>query len=136
MNATDNPFVGKWIYRSLLNEPDINKNFNDLEFGRATLVIETAMFDELHGTIGGTDWSLVLRGSCGYGSPMSVRFQGKGFVGGEEWIYDYIGWLVPVWPNSNSNQQHPAIVGSVVRTIKHGTAPAGIVASFYAVRDN
>jgi hypothetical protein len=31
-----------------------------------------------------------------------MRFQGKGMVGGEEWIYDYIGWLVPTWPNSNS----------------------------------
>jgi hypothetical protein len=33
----------------------------------------------------------------------------------------------------------PAIVGSVIRTIPHsngngGTAPAGVVASFYAVR--
>ena len=56
----------------------------------------------LSGTIGGPGWSLALHGSFGYGSPMQVRFQGKGLVGGEEWIYDYIGWLVPVWPNSNA----------------------------------
>ena len=65
---------------------------------------------------------------------MSVRFQGKGTVDDEEWIYDYIGWLVPTWPNSTASQQRPAIVGSVTRTIQHGTAPAGVVASFYAVR--
>lgn len=57
---------------------------------------------------------------------------------GEEWIYDYIGWLVPVWPNSNAQLQRAAMVGSVVRTVPHssngGTAPAGVVASFYAVR--
>jgi hypothetical protein len=70
---------------------------------------------------------------------MQVRFQGKGVVGGEQWIYDYIGWLVPVWPNSTDRLEVPAIVGSVVRTIPHsgsggGTNPAGVVASFYAVR--
>lgn len=136
---SDNPFVGTWTYRSLLNDPDVNKQFNDLEFGRGTIVIEEAPEQVLRGTIGGPGWSLNLYGSRGYGSPMQVRFQGKGLVSGEEWIYDYIGWLVPVWPNSNDTLQRPAIVGSVVRTIPHssgsgGVAPAGVVASFYAVR--
>jgi hypothetical protein len=70
---------------------------------------------------------------------MQVRFQGKGLVSGELWVYDYLGWLVPVWPNSDPSLQRAAIVGSVVRTVPHGsgdggTAPAGVVASFYAVR--
>jgi hypothetical protein len=74
-----------------------------------------------------------------FGNPPQVRFQGKGVVSGEEWIYDYIGWLAPVWPNSTNQLQRDAIVGSIVRTIPHsngkgGTAPAGYVASFYAVR--
>jgi len=136
---SDNPFVGSWTYRSLLNDPDINTQFNDLEFGRGILVIEEAPEQVLRGTIGGQGWSLNLHGSRGYGSPMQVRFQGKGLVSGEEWIYDYIGWLVPVWPNSNDTLQRAAIVGSIVRTIPHssgsgGVAPAGVVASFYAVR--
>jgi hypothetical protein len=135
----ENPFVGSWTYRSLLNDPDGAKAFNDLKFGEGTLVIEEAHPELLKGTIGGQGWSLALHGSRGYGSPAQVRFQGKGLVGGEEWIYDYIGWLVPVWPNSTATLQRPAIVGSVVRTIPHsgdhkGTiAPAGVVASFYAV---
>lgn len=136
MNPTDNPFVGTWTYRSLLNEPDVNTAFNDLEFGRGTLVIEAAAFELLTGTIGGPGWSLALHGSRAYGSPMSVRFQGKGTVGGEDWVYDYTGWLVPVWPGSDASLQRPAIVGSVTRTIKHGSAPAGVVASFYATRDD
>jgi hypothetical protein len=92
----------------------------------------------LAGTIGGPGWSLALKGSRAYGSPMQVRFQGTGLVSGEEWIYDYWGSLVPAWPNGVD--QRPAIVGSVIRTIPHsggspGTvAPAGVVASFYAVR--
>jgi hypothetical protein len=95
----------------------------------------------LGGTIGGPGWQLDLHGSFGYGSPMQVRFQGKGVVSGAEWIYDYIGWLVPVWPNSNRNLQYTAMVGSIVRTIPHpsgngGVAPAGVVASWYAVKND
>lgn len=134
-----NPFVGSWSYRSLLNDPDLTKPFNDLEFGQGTIVIEEADLQQLQGTIGGDGWSLALHGSRAYGSPMQVRFQGKGLVNGEEWIYDYIGWLVPDWPNSDATLQRSAIVGSVVRTIPHsssggGVSPAGVVASFYAVR--
>jgi hypothetical protein len=137
----ENPFVGSWTYRSLLNEPDGSVPFDKLEFGEGTIVIEDAPSMHLAGTIGGPGWSLVLRGSRSYGSPAQVRFQGKGLVSGEEWIYDYIGWLVPVWPNSTDLLDRPAIVGSVIRTIPHsssggGTAPAGVVASFYTVRVN
>lgn len=135
---TVNPFVGTWTYRSLLNNPDIKEDFNDLEFGRGTIVIEENRPEVLTGTIGGTGWSLDLHGSRAYGSPMKVRFQGKGLVSGSEWIYDYVGWLVPVWPNSDDTLQRAAFVGSIVRTIPHpsngGVAPAGVVASFYAVR--
>jgi len=137
--TNDNPFVGSWTYRSLLNDPDIETDFDDLEFGRGIIKIVEAPLDTLTGTIGGSGWELELHGSRGYGSPMKARFQGKGLVGGEEWVYDYICWLVPNWPNSDSQLQRPALVGSVVRTIPHsssggGVSPAGVVASFYAVK--
>lgn len=144
---SDNPFVGSWTYRSFLNDPDINTDFDKLEFGRGTIEITAPSPDTLGGTIGGSlgpgagNWLLNLHGSIGYGSPGQVRFQGRGVVVGEEWVYDYIGWLVPVWPNSNDTMQRAAIVGSVVRTVPHsgsdGTGPvhpAGVVASFYAAR--
>lgn len=136
---SDNPFTGQWTYRSLLNDPDPSTPFDQLEFGLGTITINDGPAELLTGTIGGPGWSLALRGSRSYGSPAQVRFQGKGLVGGEEWIYDYIGWLVPVWPASTNALDHPAIVGSVTRTIPHssgngGVAPAGVVASFYAVR--
>jgi hypothetical protein len=143
----DNPFLGKWTYRSFLNDPNLaipsgggDPDVNPLLFGYGTIVIEEAAPELLTGTIGGGGWSLKLHGSRAYGSPMQVRFQGKGIVSGAEWIYDYIGWLVPVWPNSDATKQRAAIVGSVTRTIPHPTgkdgkaiAPAGVVASFYAV---
>lgn len=135
----DNPFTGSWTYRSLINDPDASTPFDQLEFGVGTIVIHDAPPELLTGTIGGSGWSLILRGSRSYGSPAQVRFQGKGVVGGEEWIYDYIGWLTPVWPASTDALDRAAIVGSVTRTIPHssgngGVAPAGVVASFYAVR--
>jgi hypothetical protein len=135
---SDNPFVGSWTYRSFLNDLDVNKPFNDLEFGRGTIVIEEALMQSLRGTIGGPGWSLALKGARSYGNPMHARFEGVGLVGGEKWIYDYQGYLVPDWPNGVD--QRPAMVGSVIRTIPHsggqsGTVnPAGVVCSFYAVR--
>ncbi len=142
----DNPFVGSWTYRSFKNDPDLTVDVTNLVFGSGTIVITTPSSEKLGGTIGGSlgqgagNWLLNLRGSIGYGSPGQVRFQGVGVVNGEEWIYDYIGWLVPVWPNSNDLLQRAAIVGSVVRTIPHSGSepntvnPAGVVASFYAVK--
>lgn len=129
-----NPFVGSWTYRSLLNNPDLTVEFNGLEFGRANLVVADGPSEILGGTIGGDGWSLALHGSRSYGSPMQARFQGRGTVGGQEWVYDYLAWLVPTWPNSRGELQNGAMVGSVVRTLQHGTAPAGVVGSFYAVR--
>lgn len=137
-----NPFVGKWSYRSFYNDPTFhvdkqgNDDFNVLELGFGTLVIKEAGPQELGGTIGGDGWSLKLKGSMSEGNPGQVRFQGKGNVGGNEWIYDYIGWLVPVWPNGI--QQRRALVGSIVRTVPHpnssgGISAAGVVGSWYAV---
>ena len=103
----DNPFVGSWTYRSFLNDADVSKAFNDLEFGRGTIVIEDAPIQSLKGTIGGPGWSLALKGARAYGNPMHVRFQGVGIVSGEQWVYDYKGYLVPDWPNGV--HQVPAI---------------------------
>jgi hypothetical protein len=79
---SDNPFVGIWTYRSLLNDPDVDTDFNSLEFGRGTIEIREAAMQLLTGTIGGPGWSLALKGSREYGTPMRARFQGVGIVGG------------------------------------------------------
>lgn len=137
---SDNPFVGIWSYRSFLNDPNLKTQPNDLLFGSGTIVIVEAPLEILKGTIGGSSWSLELYGSRCYGNPMTVRFQGKGVVSGAEWIYDYVGYLVPQWPNGV--QQKTAMVGSIVRAIPHpgsspGTVnPAGVAASWYAVKQD
>jgi len=79
----NNIWAGTWTYRSLLNDPDGSLDFDKLEFGEGTIVINDDLAEELlTGTIGGSGWSLDLHGSRSYGSPAQVRFQGKGLVGG------------------------------------------------------
>jgi hypothetical protein len=137
--AASEPFVGTWTYRSFLNDPDINKPFNDLKFAAADLVIEKSTFGVLRGKLSFGDDYLTLAGAVSYGNPFAARFQGVGATPGtiedkKPWVYDYQGYLVPSWPSGVD--QRPAIVGSVIRTVPHsgGTAKAGFVASFIAVR--
>jgi hypothetical protein len=131
------PLVGNWTYRSFLNKPQLGIPFNDLAFAEGTIKVKASAMEEFVGTIGGEGWELKLTGSVSYGNPYTVRFQGVGPMNNETWVYDYIGYLVPRWPNGVN--QRPAIVGSVVRTMPHsngagGVSPAGVVASFIAVR--
>jgi hypothetical protein len=145
--AINSPLTGKWTYRSWINDPepvDIEPSdkkcaaLTKLLFAEAELIIEDNGTGEMKGKLNiGSSGSLTLFGSVGYGAPFSVRFQGVGKDKGspsEGWVYDYVGWLVPSWPNGVD--QKPAIVGSVIRTVPHsnGKATAGKVASFVAVR--
>ena len=129
--------LGTWTYRSLLNNPDLSADFNSLEFGRANLRFEQAGPGIIKGIIYDTGWQLDLYGSIQYGNPATIWFRGSGIVSGSEWIYDYLAYLVPNIPEGK--KQVPAIVGSITRAIPHpdgqgGTSPAGVVASFYAVK--
>jgi hypothetical protein len=137
-NELTNPFIGKWSYRSFLNDPNLDTQPNDLLFGSGTLEFTSAPMGQVAGTIGGPGWQLKLEGWMTFGNPPAVRFQGKGVIGKAEWIYDYNGYYVTHWPNGVD--QVEAITGSVIRTIPHpgngGTSPAGVVVSFYAVRQS
>ena len=80
---------------------------------------------------------MALVGASLVGNPFTIRFQGRGVSPGiEDWVYDYVGYLVPVWPNGV--KQRPAIVGSIVRTEPHsnGQQQAGYVASWIAVKQD
>jgi len=115
--------VGTWTYRSFLNNPDLSADFNSLEFGRGNIRIDRAPMNQFKGKIFDTGWALELTGSITYGNPFTVRFQGKGVVGGEEWIYDYEGYVIRPWPNGIN--QRMAMVGTIVRTIPHGSGDGG-----------
>ena len=128
----DSPFVGRWTYRSFHNDPD--PDASRPPFGTGTLVLDEPDYGRLSGSLGGEGWNLSLVGGYTYGNPFALRFQGSGDIGGERWVYDYVGYLVPIWPNGVD--QRPAIVGSVIRTVPHsnGQARAGYSASFIAVK--
>jgi len=134
-----NPFTGRWSYRSFLNNPDLSVEFNALRFAKAPMEIVAASFHEIFGKLvfdpDETNFML-LNGRCSFGNPFGIRMQG---VGGspatQGWIYNYEGFLVPAWPDGVD--QRPAIVGSVIRTVRHGPdKPAGVVASFVAVKQD
>jgi len=124
---------GKWTYRSFISDPNLNTEPNNLLFGSGTMELSATAPDNLSGTLGGPDWQLTLSGKVMVGTPVSIRFTGTGIIGGEEWVYDYLGFAVPSWPNGVD--QRPAIVGTIVRTKAHsgGTAKAGVVAQWIAV---
>ena len=131
--------IGTWTYRSFLNDPNLSTPFDQLEFGRGNIRVDPSAADEFKGLIYGEGWSLTLTGSTNWGNPSEVRFEGRGVVGGEEWVYDYVGNLVRPWPNGID--QRPAMVGSIVRTVPHasgtgGVAPAGVVCSWIAVKQD
>jgi hypothetical protein len=123
-------FSGIWAYRSLHNNSDLDLDFSKLAFGKGTMVLNVEGH-KISGTIGGPGWNLDL---SGYINGSYIRFQGKGLVGEEIWVYDYAGELIMPWPHGID--QNPTIVGSVIRTKEHseGKSPAGYVATFYSVR--
>jgi hypothetical protein len=136
-NNTPNPFDGTWTYRSLKNDPKLGTDFDALEFGRANLEIVTTPDGQLTGRIYDTGWELKLYGGVQYGNPATLWFRGSGKVSGAEWIYDYLCYLTPWIPEGV--KQIPALTGSVTRAIPHpdgngGISPAGVVCSFYAVK--
>lgn len=148
-NNNSDTFLGTWTYRSWLNETDLTIPTDKLLFGAGYIRVDNSQFNEFKGLIYGPGdtgpqgpkapaaWQLELNGSKNYGNPFSVRFQGKGIVGGSEWIYDYVGYVILPWPNGV--QQKTTMVGSIVRTIPHpgngGVSPAGVTACWYAVKN-
>jgi hypothetical protein len=127
--------TGSWTYRSFVNDPTAGVAFNSLRFAEAELVIDAFEPGSFTGRlILGPGAEMALVGASSLGNPFTVRFQGRGATPGvEDLVYDYVGYLAPVWPNGVD--QRPAIVGSIVRTEPHsGGAEPGFVASWIAVK--
>jgi hypothetical protein len=133
-----NPALGTWTYRSFMNNPDISKDFNDLEFGRGDLIIEQLAPGIFEGRLSfGDTYQFRLRGVADLRPfPCTVvRFQGVGDTRDSKGqVYDYMGFFVPMW--SNGMDQRPALVGSTVRTVAHNgdRARAGVVGTFIALK--
>jgi hypothetical protein len=140
-----NTLYGAWTYRSFFNRTEPVAGLNDVLLAEAVMVFEASLDGEIHGELvfpsdppRARDARLTLTGSFVPGATPSARFQGVGVpkTDAEGWVYDYVGFLVPKWPNGQG--QTTALVGSVVRTVAHaghgGIRKAGEVYSFVAVR--
>jgi len=135
-NMLQGPLLGRWTYRSFVNNPNMEVDFGELEFGRGELLVEYVcpgtfigrlVFDETY--------QFRLQGVATPGDPPTIRFRGIGDAeGSTDQIYDYFGCLMPLWPHKV--RKRLTIVGSVVRAVAHNGdgAPAGQVASFIAVK--
>ncbi len=67
-------------------------------------------------------------------SPQTLIITGTGREGTStaKWVYQYKGYLFPEW--AEGVNQVPTIVGTVIRTIPHGSGAAGLVATFIAIK--
>ncbi|WP_164119080.1 hypothetical protein [Sphingorhabdus sp. Alg239-R122] len=131
-------YEGSWAYRSLHDDPDIQKPFNDLRFGAGIITFGQIAYDQiLDGKLDmGGGYELLLRGELlrNTGGIVGIRWTGTGVVGTdtEGWVYDYHGERTHEWPGATD--QADVIVGSVIRTVAHGDSPAGYAATFYMVK--
>ena len=139
------PLAGKWLYRSYVNRPDVVINDDaqsaakalSLLFGEGVMTLTTPSAGKIAGTfdMGGgyvLDLTGTVQTSATGRTAMHIIGLGRPTTPTAGWEYDYDAVVVERWPKGVN--QIPAIVGSVFRAKPHGTAPAGVVASFIAVK--
>lgn len=133
---------GTWTYRSYINDPslvgdDASKALQ-LIFGEGQWRF-TSSDDRIFKAVldFGGDAAMDLFGTIVNGSgvtPQVLLITGTGREGTStaKWVYQYQGYVVPDW--AEGVNQVSAIVGTVIRTIPHGSGKAGVVVSFIAVK--
>jgi hypothetical protein len=135
---------GNWLYRSFINSStpvggDANKALA-LIFGEGQLkitLVNERIFKAVLDFGGGAAMDLYGSIIAGSGvSPQALQITGTGREGTstDKWVYQYQGYVVPDWPEGVN--QTPAIVGTAIRTIPHGTGKAGVVVSFVALKQS
>ena len=136
---------GEWTYRSYRNSTALVGN--DAAAALA-LIFGEGVFDLAQDDIGqvqgrldmGTGYALTISGTAernGNGGPFEFALIGLGIYGTPTagWRYDYRCTPAYSWPDGID--QIPCLVGTVVRVLAHGPgAPAGVTASFVAVRQS
>jgi len=141
MNELNKKFLGKWTYRSFLNDSEIYEDpkqfMENIIWGQGILEITEVKDFQIAGNLKfGEKYILDIKGRISFGSPSEVRFVGIGQenTDAKGWIYDYHGYLAPLWPTGID--QKTTMTGTVIRTISHsnGNSKAGVNASFISVK--
>lgn len=133
---------GIWTYRSFRNAGEAVDDFNKLKVWEAELFLHCIEgTNRLQGHLGerpavvkGGEPFLNVIGEVVPGTPDRVRWRATGQPGTDfaGWIYDYEAVINPLWAEGKG--QRATLVGTVARTVAHGSAPAGAVFSFIAVK--
>jgi len=158
----DNALSGKWTYRSYLNRADVivgddpepavrnlaaifgqGSTANNaakalsLVFGEGIMTFDPPSGNNVTGTFDmGGGFVLDLKGTMQTSSSgdISVELFGTGRANTPtaNWEYDYKASTTPKWPNGVD--QVSTLVGTVIRAKPHDGQPAGVVASFIAIK--
>jgi hypothetical protein len=126
--------AGTWAYSSYLNTAD------QPVFGAGLFTFQTPTDTTLTGTLdmgGGLvlDLQGTIQPATGQGPlTANVRGFGRAGTGTDGWEYDYYAFLGYQWPNGVDQVQ--SLVGTVLRAKPHNGNPAGVTASFIAVRQS
>jgi hypothetical protein len=130
---------GKWTYRSYVNTAALVDRDKDkalaIIFGEGVYAFDPPAGTALTGTLDlGNGRVLDLKGRITQTAPLLVAISGYGRADTptDGWRYDYSASLAYQWPDGVD--QAPALVGTVIRVKPHGSGPAGVVASFIAVK--
>jgi hypothetical protein len=159
----DTSLPGKWTYRSYINRADILVNADpdpavqaltpifgsgaataasslkalNLIFGEGVMTFDPPAGNSLTGNFDmGGGYVLDLKGTArtSASGDITIDIVGTGRPGTktDNWEYDYKATTTPKWPNGVG--QVPTLVGTVIRAKPHDGAPAGVVASFIAIK--
>ena len=160
----DTSLPGKWTYRSYQNRSDIIVGADpdpavqaldpiygqgnaatassalkalSLVFGEGVMSFDQPSGSTITGTFDmGGGLVLDLKGTMqtSAAGDIAIELYGTGRPGTptENWEYDYKATTTPKW--ANGVDQVPCLVGTVIRAKPHGTAKAGFVASFIAIK--
>ena len=127
---------GQFVYRSLVNNTSVGDDFSKLRFGAGIMTLVQNKEGHVTGDFDmGGGYVMKLDGSIeGDKNGFVLKMTGKGVANTPTagWIYDYCGFISPNW--SKGIHQLQTITGSVIRTVDHGTAKAGVTATFYMVK--
>ncbi|HLM02181.1 MAG TPA: hypothetical protein VK400_14095 [Pyrinomonadaceae bacterium] len=138
MSVKSEDLLGNWVYRSLRNNKNIDTAFNDLRFGAGIIEFNNISDNRiLDSTLNmGGDYALTLEGEINAqnGEIQSINWRGSGVQDTPTagWIYDYKAFIAPTW--EEAPDKTIVLVGTVLRTVPHGGAPAGVTGTFYMVK--
>lgn len=133
--AASNDISGRWLYRSVQNNPDFDATPESLRLAVAVLDIKPFKGKRFEGTLTSAYWTHRVEGEV-KGNNFTMRaFPGDHNTQG--WFYDYVGSFAPQW--EGSPDQLRTFTGSVRRATAHayrlgGVSEAGATYSFYGVK--